>query len=421
MRPALALLLLLAGCAHVPPAERGYYAGLNRALRAQKLGRPVVLIDLDRLDQNLAVVQGHLQAPLHFRAVEKSLPSADLLNYILAKSGSHRVMVFHHPFLKTLLTALPPDTDFLFGKTIPIDGVAEFDAQLADAAQRDDAQARVQWLIDSPATLRAYLDYFQRTGGHFNANVELDVGLHRGGAGDVPGLDAILALARANKGTVTVTGFMGYDGHAYHLPVPDFLKRWATARTLRGIEKDYRALWDHVRAAYPDLAATVRTLNGGGSSTYALITPDSVIGDVSVGSALLKPRAYDLMTLEEHTPAVFIATPVLKKLHPARIPFVGRISLRSDVDGYYIYGGGWAVNVEYPEGLQMHALMTSPPNQTLVSNQAFLYGAAEPAVEPGDFVFFRPGESDNLFLFDEIHLVRGGKLVGTFKPFPERY
>ena len=91
------------------------------------------------------------------------------------------------------------------------------------------------------------------------------------------------------------------------------------------------------------------------------------------------------------------------------------------MDGYYIYGGAWAIHVEYPEGLQMHSLMISPPNQTLVSNQAFLYGEAEPKVEQGDFVFFRPGESDNLFLFDEIHLVRGGKLVGTFRPFTERY
>ena len=36
--------------------------------------------------------------------------------------------------------------------------------------------------------------------------------------------------------------------------------------------------------------------------------------------------------------------------------------------------------------------------------RAFLYGAADPAVEPGDFVFFRPVESDNLFLFEELHL-----------------
>ncbi len=414
------LLALFAGCSHLAPAERDYYAALETELRAKGIGRPVILIDLDRLDHNLEVVKGHLREPLHFRAVEKSLPSADLLNYILEKMGSHRVMVFHHPFLKTLLTTLPPDTDFLFGKTIPINGVAELFTQL-DEPQRADATRRVQWLIDCPQTLQTYLAYFRKTGGTFSANVELDVGLHRGGAGELAELDAILTILRANKDTVTLTGLMGYDGHAYHLPVPDFMKVWATRVTLGGIQTTYRQLWDHVRAVYPDLAATVRTLNGGGSSSYALYMPDSVITDISLGSALLKPWTYDLLTLEEHVPAVFIATPVLKKLHPARIPFIGRISLRADVDGYYIYGGAWAVEPQYPQGLQMHALMRSAPNQTLVSNQAFLYGAAEPTVEPGDFVFFRPGESDNLFLFDEIHLVRGGKLVGTFKPFSERY
>jgi D-serine deaminase-like pyridoxal phosphate-dependent protein len=416
----LLLLFLLAGCSHLRAVEPSYYAGLNQELRQKGIGRPVILIDLDRLDHNLEVVKGRLREPLHFRAVEKSLPSADLLNYILDKTGSHRVMVFHHPFLKTLLTTLPADTDFLFGKTIPVNGVAEVFAQLDDAQQAEVTQ-RVQWLIDSPQTLEAYLAYFRRTGRTFCANLEIDVGLHRGGAGDVAELDAMLKILRANRQTVTLTGLMGYDGHAFHLPVPDFMKLWATGVTLRGIEATYQQLWDHVRDVYPDLAATVRTLNGGGSSSYALYKPGTVITDISLGSALLKPWTYDILTLQEHVPAVFIATPLLKKLHPAMIPFVGRISLSADVDGYYIYGGAWAVEPQYPEGLQMHSLMSSPPNQTLVSNQAFLYGAAEPKVEPGDFVFFRPGESDNIFLFDEIHLVRAGKLVGTFKPFTERY
>ncbi len=423
MTPVTGMLALLvtAGCSHVmPAADRDFYAGLSKELREKGIGRPVVLIDLDRLDHNLERVMSRLRAPLHLRVVEKSLPSAQLLNYILDKTGSRRVMVFHHPFLKTLLTALPPDTDLLFGKTIPVAGVAEFHAGL-DEAQHADAAARVQWLIDSPQTLDAYLTYFKKAGRKFAANIELDVGLHRGGPATPAELDGLLKVLAANRDTVTLTGLMGYDGHAFHVPVPGFMKLWAVKKTLAGIAADYQALWDHVRAGYPELAATVRTLNGGGSSSYSLYAPDSVITDISVGSALLMPKTYDIITLADHKPAVFIATPLLKKLHPAKIPYVGRISMSSDVDGYYVYGGAWAIEVEYPQGLQMHGLMSSPPNQTLVSNQAFLYGAAEPKVEPGDFVFFRPGESDNLFLFDEIHLVRGGKLVGTFRPFASRY
>lgn len=408
------------GCSHLPASERSYYSSLSAELQREKVGRPVVVIDLDRLDHNLEVVARHLVPPFHFRVSEKSVPSPDLINYILEASGSRRVMVFHHPFLKTLLASLPPDTDFLFGKTIPVNGLAEIFAQLDDV-QAADATRRVQWLIDSPQTLADYLKFFRQRGFTFRANIEIDVGLHRGGVTDEPALDEILDLLRANKDLVTLSGLMGYDGHAIHFPAPRFLKVWSTRRTLRDIEAHYGRLWQHVRSAYPDLAATVGTLNGGGSSTYTLYEPRSVFDDLALGSALLKPLAYDLVTLEEHLPAVFIATPVLKKLHPAQLPFVGRISLNPAVDGYYLYGGGWASKVEYPEGLQLHPVLVTPPNATLVSNQLFVYGAADPQVGPGDFVFFRPNQSDTLFLFDEILLLRGGKLVGKFHPFSERY
>ena len=163
------------------------------------------------------------------------------------------------------------------------------------------------------------------------------------------------------------------------------------------------------------------TLNGGGSSTYTLYPTTSVISDISVGSALLKPMTYDLPTLEEHEPAIFIATPILKKTHPAVIPFIGRASLNPWVDGYFIYGGGWGSEIVYPTGLDQHPLMAGSPNGNLVSNQSFLWGDADPLVGPGDFVFYRPDQSDELFLFDEIHLLRGGKLVGSWRPFATRY
>jgi hypothetical protein len=148
---------------------------------------------------------------------------------------------------------------------------------------------------------------------------------------------------------------------------------------------------------------------------------EPVITDISVGSALLKPRGFDLWTLDDHEPAIYLATPVLKKLHPAKIPFLGRVSLRKSVDGYYVYGGGWSEKVEYPSSLHDQFFMRSQPNHNLVSNQSFLLGSAGQSFGVGDFVFYRPEESDTFFNFEDILVVRGGKVITTWHPYPRRY
>lgn len=422
--PMPGLLLLLAavftiGCAHVDPAESAYFARIGQTLREAGVGRPVIVVDLDRLDHNIDVARAHFTDSHRLRVTEKSLPSIGLLQYVIDRIGSHRVMAFHHPFLPELLAALPPDTDILFGKTIPIAGVAEVWARL-DEAQRADAARRVQWLVDCPRTLAELVAFFRARNTPFSVNVEIDVGLHRGGAMDEAELDAILDAIRANAPLVTFTGLMGYDGHLPHAPTIG-TKLGTMRRGVRAIERTYAGFVDHIRIKFPALFQTARTFNGGGSKTYSLYAPDSVVNDIAMGSGLLKPRDFDLPTLDEHRPAVFIATPILKRLHPARIPFLGRVSLRRAVDGYFIYGGGWSPEIEFPRGIHGHFLMDGPPNGNLVSNQSFLYGEADPPVEPGDFVFLRPEQSDAIFLFDEIRLVRGGKLVGSWRPFASRY
>lgn len=98
--------VLLAGVgAWLRPADKGapysdYFARLNRELKTQGPMRPVMLIDLDRLDHNIDVVmQSVRRAGKSLRLVEKSLPSPQLLDYIAKRAGTQRLMSFHQPFL----------------------------------------------------------------------------------------------------------------------------------------------------------------------------------------------------------------------------------------------------------------------------------------------------------------------------------
>ena len=89
------------------------FDGVSAELKARGVARPVIFIDLDRLDQNIGVLTSHIQPPLKFRVVEKSLPCLPLLRYILEKAGLNRVMVFHYPYLPLLMAGLPANTSFL--------------------------------------------------------------------------------------------------------------------------------------------------------------------------------------------------------------------------------------------------------------------------------------------------------------------
>eukprot|EP01132_Coremiostelium_polycephalum_P020747 gene20747-24653_t len=75
--------------------------------------RPVMLIDLDRLDHNIDVVMQSVQrGGKHLRLVEKSLPSPGLLAYIAKRAGTQRLMSFHQPFLNHDAQVFP-DADIL--------------------------------------------------------------------------------------------------------------------------------------------------------------------------------------------------------------------------------------------------------------------------------------------------------------------
>lgn len=108
-----------------------------------------------------------------------------------------------------------------------------------------------------------------------NVNIEIDVGLHRGGVEDAAVLDSMLRMINAEP-RLRFTGFMGYDAHC--------------------------------------------TLNTAGSLTLHLHEVSGPANELSVGSAAVKPSHFDLPALAGLAPAAFIATPVLKSMPRFRLP-----------------------------------------------------------------------------------------------------
>jgi len=382
-----------------------YFAALNALLKAEGPWRPCLVLDLDRLDHNLEVLNKSIQPPKHFRLVAKSLPSVRLMEYVLKRAGSTRLMAFHQPFLNAEAQAFP-GTDILLGKPMPVGSAARFYDQHKG---RFNPARQLQWLLDTPERLAQYLELAQGRRLKMRINIEIDVGLHRGGVSDNATLLKMLELIEQNPRRLEFAGFMGYDPHVVKIP-PAVASR---DTLVAGVRERYEGFVNLVRQEKPGLWRDDLTLNGAGSPTYRLYERDTLRNDLAIGSGLVKPTDFDMDTLAEHVPALFIATPVLKALDGTRIPGLEKMaSLTTWWDpnqqrAYFIYGGRWMARLESPAGLRSNGLYGFSSNQEMVN------GSLATKLAPDDHIFLRPTQSEALMLqFGDLVAVRGGKIAG---------
>jgi len=403
-----------------------YFASLDAALKAASVGSPRVVIDLDRLDHNVDTILAGMGAGSAYRTVEKSLPSADLIRYIADRTGSRRLLVLHVPYLPSLLAELGPGWDVMIGKTVPIEAVAAvLDELPTDESVR--VAREVRWLTSTEAGVEGFRGLAGNRGLRLRLAVELDVGLHRGGVGTEDELRTVLAAIASAPDQLEFAGYLGYDGHIPHAPAILRSSRSASLAAHRKAMARYAALVGVGRTADPSLHEGDLVHNAGGSGSYPLYGRGTPVDDVGIGGAVLRPSAYPALFLGDLQPAIWIASPVLADLGATRIPFLERFTalLRwwnpNARHALAVYGGGWPGRIVSPPGVETEAITNDPPNENLVPNQSLVTASERTQVAVGDFVFWRPVNSDAMVQFEDLVCVRGGKVVGTWSPIGRRY
>jgi D-serine deaminase-like pyridoxal phosphate-dependent protein len=387
-----------------------YFARLNEDLRREGIDRPVLVIDLDRLDRNVdrltrsvATVPGRT-----YRIVVKSLPSAGLVDYVASRASTQALMCFHRPFLEEM-ARVRPQSDILLGKPLPVSAVQVF---YASDHGRFDAANQLQWLIDTPARLAQYQALARARGLRLRVNLEIDVGLHRGGFETPEALAPVLQTIAADPAHLAFAGFMGYDAHLMGLP--GFLAK----SELPKVKARYGAFVEFVRTRFSSLAGIRMTCNGAGSPTFRHYEGDPLLNDVAAGTCLMKPTHYDLPTLEEFEASAFIATPVLKRLAGGRLPALDwtapliRAWDPNQEQTYFAYSGNWLAECEAPPGLRPHFAYTSS------NQQGYTASGAVPA-QVDDFIFLRPQQSEAVLLqFGDLVAMRKGRIEARWPVIP---
>jgi len=384
-----------------------YFSQLSAALVRAGIARPALIVDRARLQMNIESVKATLtSSKLNVRLVVKSLPVPGLLDEISRALRTELCMVFNGPMILDTLR-WRGTADLLLGKPLP---AAEVSRVLDDALPLLEGRPGPQWLADSVSRLRAYAALARARGIRMRVNLEIDVGLHRGGLADAAEVTAALQVMKTLP-ELEFTGLMGYDPHVPKMPRPakayeDVVKRYGAAR---------EAVREHVSAD----AFAALTFNTAGSPTYRLHVGDHNATELAIGSAFVKPRDFDLPTLDHHVPAAFIATPVLKIVDPLEIPgleALNQVFPFMDANaqrGFFVYGGHWMAVPESPPGLEYNAIYGRS------SNQELLTGSRRVPLQPDDFVFLRPTQSEAILLqFGDVLVYENGSISDRWATFP---
>ena len=107
------------------PLSGDYFDRISQALRDAGLSRPTLVVDKQRLDNNLDHLMKVINRGFDYRIVAKSLPSLPMLKYIMRRSDTQRLMSFHLPFLIHVAGNIPT-ADLLLGKPMPVASVRQF-------------------------------------------------------------------------------------------------------------------------------------------------------------------------------------------------------------------------------------------------------------------------------------------------------
>lgn len=387
----------IVGAISLKPSDNGspynnYFSMLNSNLKSQGDFLPNMLVDLDLLDKNIETLKQQLNSSVDYRIVAKSLPSPELLGYIMDKAETNKLMVFHQPFLTRLANDYP-NSDILMGKPMPVKAAETFYQKSSDN-NLFNPSIQLQWLIDSEKRLIQYLELAQQQNTLIQVNIEIDVGLHRGGLQQAEELDSLLKIIDNNQQYLRFSGFMGYDPHI--VKIPSIIK--SAEQGFEESQAIYQAFVDRLYQQAPKYKKKSLCFNGAGSPSLALHKRKTVANELSAGSCLVKPVDFDIPSLSQYTPAAFIATPVLKKMVGTQIP---AIEFAKDLlplwdknmqQTYFIYGGKWLAQYEAPAGLQGNGLFGTSTNQAIVN------GSDKTSLAVDDHVFLRPTQSEFVFL-----------------------
>ncbi|MFD6158960.1 amino acid deaminase/aldolase [Nocardia sp. NPDC060256] len=287
----------------------------------------------------------------------------------LARRGARDILLGYPTVDRAALAELAADETLLRSITLMIDDVAQLD--LIRAAIGTDL-VRPRICLDVDASLRIG---------------PLHLGVRRSPIRTPEQAAALAGAALRRK--FEVVGVMTYEAQIAGMPDSNVALRLMKRASAAEITKRRKRVLDAVRS----VTGKLEIVNSGGTGSIEVSIADPDVTEVTAGSGLYVPTLFDHYRSFTPRPALFFATPVLRRPTP---------SIATVFAGGYIASG--------PTGPSRVPKPVWPTGLRLISTegtgevQTPLTGAAELRI--GDRVWFRHAKAGELCeRFDKVHLV----------------
>ncbi|MSO76959.1 MAG: DSD1 family PLP-dependent enzyme [Alphaproteobacteria bacterium] len=266
------------------------------------LDTPVLVIDLDALERNIATMAAHVrqvgQVLRPHAKTHKSLEiarrqvAAGAVGIACATLGEAEVMVGGG--IENVLITSPMVRASKVERLIALNRRAN----------------GLSVVVDHPGNIEALAAAANASGQVLRVLIDLDVGTHRTG---VASAQSAVALARqiAGQASLELVGLQAYAGHLQH--VVDYDARLAQARQM--------AEWlSQVRGQLSAAGLSPALLSGGGTGTHDLDHRAGAINELQAGSYVFMDSDYGVVALTEagRSPfetALFVQTSVVSACH----------------------------------------------------------------------------------------------------------
>ncbi|MGW5450895.1 amino acid deaminase/aldolase [Nocardia sp. NPDC003979] len=357
-----------------------------------ELDPPLAALDLSRLDANAADLRRRANG-VAIRVASKSVRCRAVLERVLgtdltaadgfagimayslreaiwlARLGARDILLGYPTLDRAALAELAGAPTLLRSITLMIDDVAQLDLARA-ALGTDTVHPRV--CLDVDASLRIG---------------PLHLGVRRSPI-RTPGEAAVLATQARTRG-FEVVGVMTYEAQIAGLPDNNPAVRVVKRLSAAEIARRRTQVLDAVRM----VTGPLEIVNSGGTGSIEVSISDPDVTEVTAGSGLYVPTLFDHYRSFTPRPALFFATPVLRKPTP---------SIATVFAGGYIASGPTGPSrvplPVWPAGLKLLGAEGAGEVQTPLA------GGSE--LEIGDRVWFRHAKAGELCeRFAEIHLV----------------
>lgn len=183
----------------------------------ETLSTPAALIDVERMQRNIARMQGHLDSlGVKFRPHVKTSKCAEVVR-LQAQAGARGI---------TVSTLKEAEQFFAAGYADILYAVGIVPNKFAQALALSRRGCALKLVTDNADMARALGEFGRAQGHRFEAWLEIDSDGHRSGL--APGGDALLAVGRALvEGGSELGGVMTHAGASYELDTPEALAAMA--------------------------------------------------------------------------------------------------------------------------------------------------------------------------------------------------